>query len=263
MPKAPIISKSSFIKGKQCLKSLYLQKKYPEFQDPIPESQQAIFNQGSKVGELAQQLYPGGEMAAYDLPKGFMKSIKKTKELIRQGKAIIYEAGLMYQNTHCFVDILVKKNGKWFLFEVKSSTEVKDVHIYDAAFQYFVLSNLGFKIADVSIVYINNQYIREGDIDIKQLFSIESVLDRAIEIQPAVKNCLAKQVAALGELVIPNVDIGPHCSDPYDCNFMGYCRKHIPDYSVFDSFSGPYLSPPNPVYYKSIRDSFKDKVLYY
>ena len=33
---------------------------------------------------------------------------------------------------------------------------------------------------------------------------------------------------------MPNVDIGPHCSDPYDCDFKGTCWKHIPEYSVFD-----------------------------
>ena len=27
---------------------------------------------------------------------------------------------------------------------------------------------------------------------------------------------------------------GPHCSDPYDCDFKGTCWKHIPEYSVFD-----------------------------
>ena len=33
---------------------------------------------------------------------------------------------------------------------------------------------------------------------------------------------------------IPQVDIGNHCTDPYDCDFKGTCWKHIPEYSVFD-----------------------------
>ena len=39
---------------------------------------------------------------------------------------------------------------------------------------------------------------------------------------------------SLKVLKSPNVDIGPHCSDPYDCDFKGTCWKHIPDYSVFN-----------------------------
>lgn len=32
----------------------------------------------------------------------------------------------------------------------------------------------------------------------------------------------------------PKIDIGPHCSDPYPCDFEGHCWAHIPDNSVFD-----------------------------
>jgi len=234
MPFFPAISKSSFIRGKQCLKSLYLLKKHPELQDQISEAQQAIFDRGHNVGELAQQLFPGGVVAAFELPAGFMRSIKYTRELIRLGKEVIYEAGLMYENTHCFVDILVKQNGKWFIYEVKSSTEVKEVYIYDAAFQYYVLNNLGLEIENVSIVYINNQYVRIGDIDIQQLFTIESVFDRVLENQSFVKNLLLNEVSTLQKPEIPDIDIGPHCFDPYDCSFMGYCWKDVPDYSVFN-----------------------------
>ncbi|MCD4732008.1 MAG: DUF2779 domain-containing protein [Bacteroidales bacterium] len=234
MTRKHIISKSSFLRGKQCLKKLYLVKKYPELQDPVSEGQQSIFDRGHHVGELAQQLFPGGFIAAFDLPHGFMRSIKYTRELIRRGTPVIYEAGLMFENTHCFVVILKKENGKWHINEVKSSTEVKDVYIYAAAFQYHVLSSLGLEVADVSIVFVNNQYVREGEIDIQQLFTIESVYDRVLENQALIRNLLSKEVATLLKPEIPNIDIGPHCGDPYDCSFMGYCWKDIPEYSVFN-----------------------------
>jgi len=158
-----------------------MSKKHPELRDEISEGQQAIFNRGHRVGELAQQLFPGGVVAAFDLPRGFMRSIKYTRELIRRDTAVIYEAGLMYENNHCFVDILKKEKGKWFIYEVKSTTEVKDVNIYDAAFQYYVLSSLGLEVGDVSVIYINNQYKREGELDIRHLFNVESIYEQVLE----------------------------------------------------------------------------------
>lgn len=232
--KNTVISKSSFIRGKQCLKSLYLLKKHPELRDVISEGQHAIFDIGHNVGELAQQLFPGGVVAAFDLPEGFMRSMNYTKELIAQGQTIIYEAGLMFENTHCFVDILVKENGKWKIYEVKSSTEVKDINIYDAAFQYYVLSRLGMEISDVSIIHINNQYVRIGEIDIHQLFTIQSVIELVLQNQATVRNLLSNELAALQQPEIPSIDIGPHCTDPYDCDFMGHCWKDVPEYSVFN-----------------------------
>ncbi len=62
-----------------------------------------------------------------------------------------------------------------------------------------------------------------------------NVADKTIwENQAVVKNLLLNEVAALQKPEIPDIDIGPHCFDPYDCSFMGYCWKDIPDYSVFN-----------------------------
>jgi hypothetical protein len=44
----------------------------------------------------------------------------------------------------------------------------------------------------------------------------------------------------LGEM--PKIDIGPHCSDPYDCDFMDFCWKHVPEDSVF-SLRGRGIDP--------------------
>ena len=41
-----------------------------------------------------------------------------------------------------------------------------------------------------------------------------------------------KKVAALKKA--PDIEIGPHCNDPYDCTFKGHCWKGFPEYSVFD-----------------------------
>jgi hypothetical protein len=51
-------------------------------------------------------------------------------------------------------------------------------YINDTAIQYYAITNSGIELKDISIVYINNQYIKKGDIDVKELFTVESVLDR-------------------------------------------------------------------------------------
>lgn len=234
MARRPTISKSAFIRGRQCLKSLYLIKNFPGLRDPVSASQQAVFDRGHTVGELAQRLFPGGSMAAFDLPEGFMKSIWRTRSLVEQGAAIIYEAGFMVNNTHCFADILVRDGAQWKVYEVKSSTKLSDVYRYDAAFQYRVLRSAGLDISDISIIYINNQYERTGELDLHRLFTIESVLEQSLAMQDEVNDLLGLQVNILQQPEIPDIAIGPHCSDPYDCDFMGHCWSGIPDYSVFD-----------------------------
>ena len=59
-----LLSKSSYIKGLQCEKHLYLYKYHYNEMDELSEMQKSIFKRGTDVGELAQRLFPGGEIAA-------------------------------------------------------------------------------------------------------------------------------------------------------------------------------------------------------
>ena len=54
------LSKSTFIKGVQCEKALYLHKYNRELADDISPQQQAVFESGTSVGLLAQELFPQG-----------------------------------------------------------------------------------------------------------------------------------------------------------------------------------------------------------
>ena len=89
-------------------------------------------------------------------------------------------------------------------------------------------------LKDISIVHINNQYTKDGELDIHQLFTIESVYDQVLEFLPQIPNEIRRLKNVIESPEVPNVDIGNHCSDPYDCDFKGTCWKHIPDYSVFN-----------------------------
>ena len=228
------LSKSAFIRGLQCHKSLYLKKHYPEMEDVVSNSQQMIFNKGTNTGLLARQLFPGGVDLSNYIPNDFKTSLLETKRLLNEGQSVIYEAGFRFNNLMCYMDILVERNGKYYAFEVKGSTSVKDVNLWDIAFQYHVITSSGIELEDISIVYLNNQYVRQGALDIQQLFRVESVKSRITRRLPKVKAQLHVMQEMLAKPDIPNIDIGQHCSTPYGCSFRGHCWKDVPDYSVFN-----------------------------
>ncbi len=234
MAKKYQLSKSSFIKGLQCQKQLYLYKHHYDWMDPVSEQQQAIFDRGHNVGILAQQLFPGGVDASTESPREYEKGLKQTADFIKAGEKIIYEAAFRYNDVLVICDIIVKENGKWKIYEVKSSTSVSEVYLMDASIQYYVLLHLGYDIDDISIVYINNQYVRRGELDLQSLFAVQSVTDEAIANQEFIEEKVKEFQALLKQPKIPNIDIGPQCTDPYPCGFMGYCWKDIPEYSIFN-----------------------------
>jgi len=246
-----LLSKSSYIKGLQCEKHLYLYKYHYDEMDELSEMRKAIFKRGTNVGELAQTLFPGGEVAASGSPQNYDEALKKTDELIRNGKEVIYEAAFQFDQVLAIADIIVKEKDGWKIYEVKSSTSVSETYLNDAALQYYVISNLGMKIKDFSIVYINNQYIRKGELDLEEFFIKESVLNLILPLQKKVKENIDKFKKVISQRNVPMIDIGEHCHSPYTCGFFNYCRKHIPADSIFD-FSGMHLNKKYELYKNGI-----------
>jgi len=246
-----LLSKSSFIKGLQCEKHLYLYKYHYKEMDELSEMQKSIFKRGTNVGELAQQLFPGGEIAAQGDPPNYEKALLRTQELIKSGAKVIYEAAFTFNEVLSIADIIVKEGNYWKIFEVKSSTSISETYINDAALQYYVISSQGIKVKDFSIIYINNQYVRNGKLDLGKLFTTESVLGLILPLQDSVKENIVKFKKVLLKKQIPDIDIGEHCYQPYVCGFYNYCRKHIPENSIFD-FSGMHLAKKYELYREGI-----------
>lgn len=225
------LSKSAFIRGMQCPKSLYLHRYRPDLRDTEDEGQHAIFAQGTNVGNLARALFPVGVSADEFPPHSSQPAY--TTALIEQGAKVIFEGAFVAAGVYCAVDILRKVFRRWEAIEVKSSTVISEVHLNDAALQYFVLSSAGLRIADFSVATINSRYERGASLDLNRLFRIESVLSECKARQTDISKDVERLRRVLRASQAPDVDIGEHCSLPYPCDFRGHCWKHVPDDSIF------------------------------
>ena len=229
-----LLSKTSFIKGLQCSKALYFYRHFPQLRDPIPPSKQALFTRGHDVGNLARNLFPGGKDATEKGGARSSKAIKRTEELISAGEKVIYEAAFVYDEVLVLVDILVRDGEKWRAYEVKSSLRLSKTYYNDAALQYYVLNGYGLNVSDFSLVHVNSNYVRNGAIDLNQLFTVVSVMDHAKEQLPNIIQKVNDAIKVLNEKNIPEVEIGEHCFSPYECDYRGQCWKHLSAGSVFE-----------------------------
>jgi len=227
------LSKSQFIRGLQCPKSLWLFKYRPKLRTKPDANLLARFQSGTEAGEIAQQLFPGGETIIFDYKK-IPANIRKTQELIRSGVQTIYEATFLYDDVLVMVDILHRGSDGWELYEVKSTTSVKDVHVNDVGIQHYVVSGSGLDVTTTALVHINNEYTRQGELDVGSLFTIEPLTNITLQKQTTIKEQLhlLKEKVTPGSQV-PQRDVGLCCFDPYECDFMEYCWQHIKEPSVF------------------------------
>ena len=239
-----ILSKSTYIKGEQCEKALYLFKNRPFLRDKLSMEQRAKFKRGTDVGILAQQYFPGGINMTPSSPSQFSKKVVETlKNLTNPAVNVMYEAVFQYDDTLIMLDIIVRDGDKWRAIEVKSSLSISPTYMKDAALQYYVLKGCNVPLSDIQLMYINADYVRNGDLDLSQLFVFQSVKDYAEQYQ----DVIAKNIAHFKDIIkqphSPKISIGNQCDTPYRCEFHGHCWKDVPN-----ELDRPYSIDYKPLY---------------
>jgi len=215
------ISKSSYVLYLKCPLALWYKKNRPDLQ---PEFNEAILSQGNDVGVLAQKLYECGKVIAYKPWKP--EAIKQTEEFAAAEVDAIFEAVAKTQTDEfCAADILARNDdGSWNIIEVKSSTEAKEYHLMDIAFQYYVFTNAGYKIKDCYVATINNQYERRGKIEPHKLFKFDNVTEEAIARSKDIPQNLAQIRTMKTE---PECKAGKCCSLFYECQYKPHCQPPV------------------------------------
>jgi len=233
----PYISKSKFLWGQQCHKLLWAAY-HAKDRIPPPDAQsQAIFDQGHEVGTLAKKLFPDGieiGQGVYDLDE----VLRLTQQVVKARKPL-FEAAFSHQGGYAKVDILNPvAGGAWDLIEVKSSTSVKDVYIFDLTFQAFVYAGAGLKIRRCILMLINPDFIRHGDVDPAKFFVRHDVTDRVTAASHRIKPRLEDMFRTIRLQEEPDVKIGPHCDSPYSCPLHDHCWNFLPEGNVTTLYRG-------------------------
>ena len=228
----PLISKSRYLAGLQCPKLLWYHFNQPDAFPPVDTATQALFDQGSQVGAVAKTLFPKGiEVGAGVIQKTDVDELSRAALPKRRP---MFEAGFISGCAYARADVLVPVGRKeWDVVEVKSTTKAKDVHISDLALQRHVYENAGLPVRRCFVMHLNNEYVRQGEIDARKLLTQTEVTNEVDEAVGDVEGALKKMVAVIGQKRAPEADIGPQCSAPYDCPLTDTCWKSVPKHSVF------------------------------
>lgn len=204
-----VISKSEFMMFLKHPAWLWLKKfdknKLPE----VDPGLQALFDEGTLFESYAEELFKGGVKLGYKNENGDFSGTKyyalpeTTQKEIDKGTKVILQGRLEVDNITAIFDVIERVEDNTFdLYEIKSSTSVKKEHIPDLAFQTIVLEKSGFKVRNIYVLHVNNEYVRDGEID-------KEALCRKSEVTDDVRNIIdetldnierAKKVVALREM---------------------------------------------------------------
>lgn len=208
------ISKSKYLVGLQCPVWFWREMNDPSFAPQHDAATLARFDWGHVVGDLAKGLFPGG----VDLPtEDFGENIQITGDLVKERRTL-FEAGFSADGLYCRSDVLVPlDDGSFELIEVKGTTRANEIHVWDLAFQWHVLTLCGLDISRAAVLHLDNGYVRRGDLDVEALFAKTDVTD---EVRADVARVPA-EVARLRKLQAmdgcPEVVAFGQCESHYEC----------------------------------------------
>jgi hypothetical protein len=126
---------------------------------------------------------------------------------------------------------------RWDIVEVKSSTSVKDENIHDVSFQKLCAEKQGLTIDKCYLAFINNQYVRNGEIDPTRLFTVQDITGEVEAASEGIQDRIQSMFETIAAPQCPEVPLGSRCSSPYDCP-VTLCRDELPQNNIFSLYRG-------------------------
>lgn len=204
------ISKSDYMLFLRQPAWLWLKNNDPSNLPPIDAATQAMFDAGHAFEPYVESLFPEGVTLGFSDFDEYRSLPLRTQQALESGAQVLFQPRFEWNGFTCISDIVSVVEDKTIdLYEIKSSTRVKPDHLYDLAFQKTVLEGNGFTVRNISVIHVNNQYVRAGDVNPKELTTFADVTDEVNEVALKTPEYMeaAKKAATLAEMPDPNPEL--------------------------------------------------------
>ena len=162
------LSKSNYLLFLQHPFFLWLKKNDPSRLPPVNATQKAIMMSGLKFEKIAEDFFENG----IHIKEEDSHNISELKE------KVFFQIKFETEDLISIIDVLEKvDDNKYNLYEIKSSSSVKEIHYYDLAFQKYILEKNNINVKDVFCIHVNSDYIKKGAIKPKEIVKINNITD--------------------------------------------------------------------------------------
>jgi hypothetical protein len=176
--------------------------------------QKYLMDQGYEVEKLAKVFIQEVVARHYARPEIFFQKTFTDRHYLARVDAAIYDP----------------QAETWDIFEIKSSTSVRKDHKYDLAFQRLVCK-ASITVRDVYLLHINKNYVRDGELEISELFVAENITADVDDLLDVVQGT---REDALWVVNTPSPGGIMNCLKPKYCPCPTLCHPGMPEYSIYD-----------------------------
>jgi len=214
---------------------LWLKKHQPEKLPGISAGLQARFDTGNLFEALAEQLFSGALRLGFDSGE-YRTLATRTMKAIKDGKPVILQGRFLHEQLTFIADVIINHGGGEIdLIEIKSSTDVKKDHEYDLAFQAYVAEKSGFTIRNIFVIHVNNEYVRNGEIDVRQITVTADVTNAVRTRKEETEINIEAMIKAVSSDTIPDISPSRVGLDAlHDWINIYRTLTDVPPHSIYD-----------------------------
>lgn len=235
---------------------LWLKKHDKEKLPAVDESTQAMFDAGHKFEAYAEAIFENGLTLGFSNYDEYNSLTERTQQALNDGATTIFQSRFVWGEYNCLPDIIEVVGDKEIdLYEIKSSTKVKEEHLYDLAFQRAVIEASGLKIRKIFVIYVNNEYVRHGEINNEELTKMDDVTLAVHQLASFTESNMPLALETMKSTTMPD-------PNPAFLSKLGDKREWQ---SIYDSLVGtekPDYSNARPTIQKHEIEAFLDDLEY-
>lgn len=212
----PSLTKTAYLRYLKCPLEFWLEHHQPLLfgAKPITLEYQHLRQQGYEVESYVKKL---AQFETDDTKSVIFQFDLQTPEFFAKGDVVVTD----------------KTTGEISIYEIKGAASVKEEHYDDVAFQKMVAEKSGATVGRCYVITMNGEYVRHGDIDAEQLFTITDVTDKVAERMALTEQQAIAARAYLETEPIPS--LLDYCVDnKLDCLFIKQHFPDLPEYTIFD-----------------------------
>jgi hypothetical protein len=229
------ISKTGYMLWRACAKNAWLRIHKPDvyYSTELTEYEQSVVEMGIEVECAARALFPDGVIVTGSQTD----ALQETRSLIALKTPTLFQPVFEIEQFLAAVDVLQfePETDEWSIYEVKSTTKVKEEHVYDLGFQVVLLRKLGSNIRRACLILLSPDYVRHDALDIQQLFNIVDMTTNVEDISETVRG----EMQEARDYLLNETEPGGPCSCIYNgrsrhCSTFHYSNPDVPDYGIHD-----------------------------
>lgn len=232
---SPYISKSEFLNYLTCPGYAWHARHRQDLLPAFDDGALRRMREGQAVERLAREVLPPGVAIR---SREIRTADRETRLAIDAGENVLFQpTALAETGLVARADAIIRTDGGWHMIEVKSSsvdpenfkpTSIKK-HINDLTFQMLAFRQSGIPIVKTSLLMLNRNYRRNGDITPDDLFVQVDVTEDVTKARLAVQSLIEDAVATLLDSRNPAECDCHRKTRANRCDLFGHFHPEIPE----------------------------------